>query len=71
MSSFVGEDMMPQTVDRKMVRSWIKELEVVDERLSAHFARSEACQRAHSYLRGLLSTAERKNSWQFAAALNR
>jgi SRSO17 transposase len=31
-----------------------------------HFARSEVRQRAQDYLRGLLSEAERKNSWQLA-----
>src|ERR671912_2008288 len=60
------EDMMPQTVDRKMVRSWTEELEAVGERLSYHFARSEVRQRAQDYLHGLLSGAERKNSWQLA-----
>ena len=57
---------MPQTVDRKMVRSWTEELEAVGERLSYHFARSEVRQRAQDYLHGLLSGAERKNSWQLA-----
>jgi len=60
------EDVMAQTVDRRMVRSWTEELEVVGERLSAHFTRSEARERAQDYLRGLLSEAERKNSWQLA-----
>jgi SRSO17 transposase len=55
-----------QTVDRKMLRAWTEELEAVGERLSAHFTRSEARQRAQAYLRGLLSRAERKNSWQLA-----
>jgi SRSO17 transposase len=58
--------MMPQTVDRKMVRSWVEELEAVNERLSAHFARSEVRQRANDYLAGLLSEAKRKNGWQLA-----
>jgi SRSO17 transposase len=58
--------MMPKTVDRKMVRSWTEELEAVGNRLSVHFARSEVRQRAQDYLRGLLSEAERKNSWQLA-----
>jgi SRSO17 transposase len=58
--------MMAQTVDRKMVRSWSEELEAVGNRLSVHFARSEVRQRAQDYLRGLLSEAERKNSWQLA-----
>ena len=57
---------MPQTVDRKMVRSWTEELEAVDECLSEHFARSEVRERAQDYLRGLLSETERKNSWQLA-----
>ncbi len=57
---------MSHTVDRKMVRSWTEELEEVDERIAARFARSEVRQRAHDYLRGLLSGAERKNSWQLA-----
>ena len=57
---------MAQTVDRKMVRSWSEELEAVGNRLSDHFARSEVRQRAQDYLRGLLSEAERKNSWQLA-----
>ena len=57
---------MPKTVDRKMLRSWTKELDAVGERLSAHFARSEVRQRAQDYLHGLLSVVERKNSWQLA-----
>jgi SRSO17 transposase len=65
-SSPTKEDMMPQTVDRKMLRSWTEELEAVNERLWAHFARSEVRQRANDYLHGLLSEAKRKNSWQLA-----
>ncbi len=57
---------MPQTVDRKMARSWIEELEAVGKRLSPRFARSEVRDRARDYLRGLLSAAERKNGWQLA-----
>jgi SRSO17 transposase len=60
------EDMMAQTVDRKMARSWTEELEAVGNRLSPRFARSEARDRARDYLRGLLSTSERKNGWQLA-----
>ena len=66
MTSPTKEDVVPQTVDRKMVRSWTEELEAVDERLSVHFARSEVRERAQDYLRGLLSETERKNSWQLA-----
>ena len=57
---------MPQTVDRRTVRSWIEELDTVSERIAPRFARSELRERARSYLRGLLSGAERKNSWRLA-----
>jgi SRSO17 transposase len=66
MLSPMKEDMMPKTVDRKMVRSCSEELDAVGERLSAHFARSEVRQRANDYLRGLLSGVERQTSWQLA-----
>src|SRR5918995_4425183 len=66
MSFLTKEDVMTQTVDRKMVSSWTEELEAVNERLSAHFTRSEAHQRACDYLLGLVSKAERKNGWQLA-----
>ena len=49
---------MPETVDRKMVRSWTEALEAVNECLSEHFARSEVRERAQDYLRGLLSETE-------------
>ncbi len=57
---------MAPAVDQRMARSWIEELEAVGERLSPRFARSEARDRAQDYLRGLLSAAERKNSWRLA-----
>jgi SRSO17 transposase len=60
------EGLMPHTVDQKIVRSWTEELEEVDERIAARFARSEVRERARDYLRGLLSAAERKNGWQLA-----
>jgi SRSO17 transposase len=37
-------------------------------RLAPHFARSQSRQRVMAYLRGLLSEAERKNSWPVAEA---
>jgi SRSO17 transposase len=58
--------MMPRTVDREMARSWIEELDTVGERIAPRFARSEVRDRARDYLRGLLLTTERKNSWQLA-----
>jgi SRSO17 transposase len=66
MLSPTKEDMMSQTADRKMARSWIEELEAVGKRLSPRFARSEVRERARDYLRGLLSGVERKNGWQLA-----
>src|SRR6516225_11517294 len=48
------------------VRHWAHELDAVGERLADRFARSEPRRRAVEYLRGLLSDAERKNSWQLA-----
>jgi SRSO17 transposase len=38
----------------------------IERRLAPYFERSEPRQRAMAYLRGLLSPAERKNSWQLA-----
>jgi SRSO17 transposase len=38
----------------------------IERRLAPYFERSEPRQRALEYLRGLLSPAERKNSWQLA-----
>jgi SRSO17 transposase len=67
-SSPTKEEIVSQTVDRKVLRSWTEELEAVGKRLSAHFTRSEARQRADDYLLGLLSEVERKNSWQLAEA---
>src|ERR671910_2825632 len=66
MPSPTKEDIMPKTMDRKMVRSWSEELDAVGELLSPHFARSEVRERARNYLLGLLSGVERKNSWQLA-----
>ena len=57
---------MPKTVDRKTVRSWSGELNSLNQRIAPHFSRSEVRRRARDYLRGLLSRAERKNSWQLA-----
>lgn len=45
---------------------WARELDAVGQRLARHFPRSEPRRRAVEYLRGLLSDAQRKNSWQLA-----
>jgi SRSO17 transposase len=48
---------------------WAQGLEALAERIRGRFPRSEPRERAAAYLRGLLSPAERKNSWQLAEAV--
>jgi SRSO17 transposase len=48
------------------LRLWADALEGVAHVLAPHFARAEPRQRAMRYLRGLLSSIERKNGWQLA-----
>lgn len=45
---------------------WSQELERLHARIAPRFARPEPRCRALAYLRGILSSAERKNSWQIA-----
>jgi SRSO17 transposase len=52
------------TVD--LVRAWLLELTDVERRIGARFPRWDARRRAGAYLRGLLSSVERKNGWQLA-----
>jgi SRSO17 transposase len=66
MLSSTKEGMMSQMVDRKTVRSWAEGLDALEELFAPHFSRSEVRRRAREYVRGLLSAAERKNSWQLA-----
>lgn len=51
------------------VNTWAAELDHLVARIGSRFVRSEARQRAKSYLQGLLSPAERKNGWQLAEML--
>src|ERR1051325_5131548 len=51
------------------VQQWADELGAVAAIIGPRFARSEPRQRAAGYVRGLLSTAERKNGWQLAEYL--
>ena len=53
-------------VTEQTVWAWASAFAEVERRLGPAFARSEARQQAMAYLRGLLSSAERKNSWQLA-----
>src|SRR5260370_23398647 len=48
------------------LRSWADRLEEVQDRLAPYLERAEPRQRAMAYIRGLISTAERKNGWQLA-----
>jgi SRSO17 transposase len=53
----------------RRVADWAGELGAVGERIGGRFARSEPRRRAVGYIRGLLSTTERKNGWQLAEHL--
>jgi SRSO17 transposase len=52
--------------DVSAVRGAAAYLTDIERRLEPYFERAEPRQRAMAYLRGLLSPAERKNSWQLA-----
>jgi len=54
------------TVTYDTVQDWAQALTDVAQRIGPVFARREARQRALAYLQGVLSPAERKNSWQLA-----
>lgn len=56
----------PDTLTVRDVQAWKRYWSEIETRISSVFARSEAQGRAMSYLAGLLSPAERKNSWQLA-----
>jgi SRSO17 transposase len=60
--------MAPFDIDDTLatVRSWADAFVEVEQQIGTCFARAEARQQALAYLRGLLSPAERKNSWQLA-----
>jgi SRSO17 transposase len=48
------------------VEEWAGELEALHARIAPRFERAEPRRRALTYLKGLLSHAERKNGWQLA-----
>lgn len=52
--------------DRSVVPGGAAYLNDIERRLAPYFERAEPRQRAMAYVRGLLSPAERKNSWQLA-----
>lgn len=57
---------MPQPIDQQVTDAFTAELAALDVQFGPHFSRAELRERASAYLRGLLSGAERKNSWQLA-----
>lgn len=56
----------PTELDLLDVQVWNLYWAEIERRIGPVFARSDALTRAMSYLSGLLSPAERKNSWQLA-----
>ena len=55
-----------ESITYEQVSSWADNFADVSQRLGPCFSRSEPREHAMAYLRGLLSPAERKNSWQLA-----
>src|SRR5258708_21127947 len=51
------------------LEQWKEEFEAFHARFADLFERSESREQARKYLRGLLTEAERKNSWQVAEAV--
>jgi SRSO17 transposase len=50
----------------EQAQQWGDELQEIAELISERYSRSEARDRALTYLRGLVSPVERKNGWQLA-----
>jgi SRSO17 transposase len=51
---------------RLEVEGWLEELQVLHERITPYFRRSETRVRSLAYMKGLLSSVERRNGWQLA-----
>ena len=58
-------DIHPSTTLNDLMR-WSQQFSSLHARIAPHFARPEPRRRALTYLQGLLSGVERKNSWQMA-----
>src|SRR5215218_10188377 len=56
----------PLEQDAAMVQGGAAYMSAIERRLAPYVERAEPRQRAMAYLRGRLSPAERKNSWQVA-----
>lgn len=59
-----------ESSDRDIWKIWDKAFDYLHQHLFAHFRRSETRCRVRYYLLGLLSMAERKNSWQLAETMH-
>jgi SRSO17 transposase len=57
---------MSSVPDVATAETWAEELAALHQQVGRHFYRAEPRRRALAYLRGLLSTVERKNGWQLA-----
>ena len=66
MTQFIESPTAPTTQEISVVQGWAASVTDLAQRLGPYFARAETRQRVMTYLRGLLSPAERKNSWQLA-----
>ena len=64
----VRQDSTPPLLEQELlvVQGGLDYLTDIERRLAPYFERAEPRQRVLAYLRGLLSPAERKNSWQLA-----
>src|SRR5260221_3114468 len=57
-------------MENSLISRWADRFNRMCERLASHFGRSEPRERAQQYMLGLLSNAERKNSWQIAETMH-
>jgi|GEM_PF-1180964 len=55
----------------KQLETWTRDFDTLMGRLAPRFKRAELRERVNEYVQGLLSSAERKNSWQIAEQLGK
>jgi SRSO17 transposase len=61
---------MGTETEDSLISSWREKFNRMAERIAGYFSRSEPQERAQQYMLGLLSKAERKNSWQVAEIMH-
>jgi SRSO17 transposase len=66
MTQFIESTTAPTGQEISVVQGWAAYVTDMAQRLGPYVAHAETRQRVMTYLRGLLSPAERKNSWQMA-----